>query len=230
MSDSRIMPDPHRYAVCAKEDIPIKEFYQGVFEEVFILYHPFIKPKTMEWNDEEYFGKNVISTHCEPISWTDFLALSSIESHKKLDIGLRSYIGGLNQQFAGKEAAHVIQEVCEKNKLIVPSEGYFSELLFNKMLEAIKQEGHEWIWCGDEFGTERKLHYIEDVIEDNNPFGNQRVNLFTHDASILLTTHWDSHFSLLCSDKETVHRIVSLCNLEGFYCTDKTQLYWSIFD
>ncbi|WP_257786682.1 MULTISPECIES: hypothetical protein [Virgibacillus] len=25
--------------------MPIKSFYQGVFEEVFIFFHPFIKPK-----------------------------------------------------------------------------------------------------------------------------------------------------------------------------------------
>lgn len=26
MSDLRIMPEPHRYAVCAREDMPIKDF------------------------------------------------------------------------------------------------------------------------------------------------------------------------------------------------------------
>jgi Protein of unknown function (DUF2711) len=230
MSDTRMLPEPHRYAVCASEDIPIKEYYKEVFEEVYIFYHPFIKPKTIDWKESSSFGKNDISTHCEPVTWKEFLELSLIDSYKKLDKGMRTFIGGLNQQFADKDTAEVIHEVCEKNKLIIPSEGYFSELLLNKILDAIKKEGHEWIWCGDEFGTERKLQFIEDLIEDNNAFGNQRVNLFTHDASILLTTHWDSHFSLLCSDKETVHRIVTLCNLEGFYCTDKTQIYWSIWN
>ncbi|WP_289889905.1 hypothetical protein [Virgibacillus pantothenticus] len=42
---SNALPNPHRYAVCAPEDMPIKSFYQGVFEEVFIFFHPFIKPK-----------------------------------------------------------------------------------------------------------------------------------------------------------------------------------------
>ncbi|WP_043931849.1 DUF2711 family protein [Bacillus sp. EB01] len=228
MSDTIMLPEPHKYAVCASEDIPIKEFYNGVFEEIFIFYHPFINPKTIDWKEGSSFGKSDITNHCEPITWKNFLQLSSIESNKKLDIGLRTFIGGLNKQFVDEETAEIIHDVCEKNKLIIPSEGFFSELLLNKILDALKKEGHEWIWCGDEFGTERKLQHIEDLIEDNYPFSNQRVNLFTQDASILLTTHWDSHFSLLCSDKGTVNRIVNSCDLEGFHCNDKTMIYWSI--
>jgi hypothetical protein len=232
MSDPRIMPEPHRYAVCAREDVPIKEFYKDVFEEVFIFYHPFIKPKAKDYDYcmDGSLGKNDILARCEPISWADFLVLSSIENYKKLDIGLRTIIGGLKKQFADKATAQIIQDVCKNNRLIIPSEGFFSEFLINKILSAIKQEGHEWIWYGDEFGSERKLEYIDDLISDGDRFGNQRINLFSHDSSILLTTHWDSHFSLLCSDKKTVNKIVDLCNLEGFYCTDQTKIYWSIFN
>ncbi|CEG27081.1 DUF2711 family protein [Bacillus sp. B-jedd] len=232
MSETRIMPKPHRYAVCASEEMPIKEFYKGVFEEVFIFYHPFIKttPHCYEtWKSGTYLGKNNILEHCEPIYWAEFLKLAAIENVKKLDIGLRTYIGGLNEKFEDKATAKTIQDVCEKNKMIVPSEGFFSEFLINKILYAIKKEGNEWIWCGDEFGSERKLQFIDDLIHDDQS-GNQRINLFTHDHEILLTTHWDSHFSLLCSDKETVKKIVNACNLEGFYCTDRTKIYWSIFD
>ncbi|KON89952.1 hypothetical protein AF332_26085 [Sporosarcina globispora] len=42
-----LLPEPHRYAVCADEYIPIKEFYKGVFEEIFVFYHPFIRPKVI---------------------------------------------------------------------------------------------------------------------------------------------------------------------------------------
>ena len=52
--------------------------------------------------------------------------------------------------------------------------------------------------------------------------------MFTHDNELLVTTHWDSHFSMLCSDKETIERIVKCCDLEGFYCDNKTEIYWSL--
>ncbi|HLU22101.1 MAG TPA: hypothetical protein VKZ77_06415, partial [Bacillaceae bacterium] len=62
---------------------------------------------------------------------------------------------------------------------------------------------------------------------DNNKLDDGK-NLFTHDNSILITTHWDSHFSLLCSDRQTLKHLVTTCNLEGFYCTEATEIYWSL--
>lgn len=54
---TNIIPEPHRYAVCVPEDTSIKKFYQGVYEETFLFFHPFIKPK---------------QTGSEEISFSDF--------------------------------------------------------------------------------------------------------------------------------------------------------------
>ena len=56
------------------------------------------------------------------------------------------------------------------------------------------------MWVADEFGTERKLTWIEDLIEKDLVPSHGCV--FTHDHSLLITTHWDSHCSLLCSSKD----------------------------
>jgi len=53
---------------------------------------------------------------------------------------------------------------------------------------------------------------------------------FTKDNKILITTHWDSHCSYLCSSREIVNRIVTETNLEGFYCTSKTEVYWGLYE
>lgn len=98
----------------------------------------------------------------------------------------------------------------------------------NNLLKSIKTIGHEWIWHGDEFCTERNLAYIDDFIDNNNLLEDAKPNLFTHDHRILITTHWHSHFSLLCSDKETVEQLVNTSGLEGFYCSEKTEIYWSL--
>ncbi|MBB2483265.1 DUF2711 family protein [Bacillus sp. APMAM] len=233
MINARKLPAPHKYAVCANEDIPIKEFYKGVYQEIFIFYHPFIKPKTIDYalfNPDTFPSKNEILKNCEMVSWGDFLKISGIKNLKQLDIGLRTLIMGLNKKFANEYVAEVIQRTCEENQIVPPVEGTFPEFLMNKILYNIKKIGYEWIWCGDEFCTERKLEYIDDLIESEHIFCNQPINLFTHDNKILITTHWDSHFSLICSDKETVGKIVDLCQLEGFYCDEYTKIYWSLFN
>ncbi|MFF2875029.1 DUF2711 family protein [Gottfriedia sp. NPDC057991] len=233
MNNTRILPEPHRYSVCASIDMSIKECYKGVFEEVYIFYHPFIKPITLDYDSFEYDnypGKNDIINNCEVVSWKQFLTISGIKTYKELDIGLRTYITGLEPKYQNAETEKVIQKCCEEHQLIIPTEGSFPEILMNSILSTIKNEGHEWIWNGDEFCTERKLEYIDDLIEANKTFPNGHINFFTHDHNILLTTHWDSPFSMLCSDKSTIGKIVKACNLEGFYCDDQTEIVWSIFN
>ena len=231
MTTSRVLPEPHRYAVCPPADTPIKEYYKGVFEEIFIFFHPFIKPKTMEYElfcPSTYPGKNDIIENCEAITWEQIVEMTGINSTRQLDIGLRTLISGLKAKYENKDVAKVIESVCLEKRMIPPTEGFFPEFLMNAILQQIIKEGHEWIWCGDEFSTERKLEYIEDLIADNHVFRNAHMNLFTNDNKILITTHWDSHFSMLCSDNYTVNKIVEACNLEGFYCSENTEIYWSV--
>ncbi|WP_404346798.1 DUF2711 domain-containing protein [Sutcliffiella horikoshii] len=229
MKAERVLPEPHRFSVCAYEDVSIKEFYKGIFNEVYIFFHPFIKPITIDselLNSETNPDKFQIINHCEKVTWKEFLALSGLKSYEEVDIGLRTRILGLNKDFENKEFKEKINTVSEKEKLVPPTEGMLPELLINNLLGAIKEEKYDWIWVGDEFGTERKLEYINDLIEQDTL---ARHNLFTHDNSILITTHWDSHFSMICSDdKKKLDRILERCNLEGFYCDDDTEIYWSV--
>ena len=82
--------------------------------------------------------------------------------------------------------------------------------------------GYQWVWVGEEFGTERKLKWIEDLdTTEIYPHG----CIFTSDRQILLISHWDSHCTFLCFSRDKIERLVEEANLEGFYCTPKTQVY-----
>lgn len=232
MSEIRVLPEPHRYSVCSDADLPIKEFYKNVFEDIFIFFHPFIKPLTIDFalfNPDTYPGKREIVDHCEKISWQEFMGTSRLSNLAEVDIGLRSIIFGLNKKYENRTLAKRIMEVCEVRKIVFPSEGLFPDLVMDNLLRAIKKEGYDWIWCGDEFCTERKLEHMDDVIKDDGTIlHRERRNLFTHDQKILVTTHWDSHFSMICGDSQTLNRIVESADLEGFFCDEETEIYWSI--
>lgn len=233
MTKYRIAPEPHRYAVCASEGVPIKTFYKNIFEEVYIFFHPFLKLKTIAnelFKPETYQSRKEIVENYDSLTWKRFLDISGIKSFQQLDIGLRTLISGLNKKFANDDLAKIIKRVCEKEMILTPDEGCFPYFLMNDLLSRIKKEGYDWIWYGDEFCTDRKLVFIDDLIGDHNAFTISPKNLFTHDNKLLLTTHWDSHFSLLCGEKKVVTNIVEACNLEGFYCTEHTQIYWSVVD
>ncbi|WP_216875301.1 hypothetical protein [Virgibacillus pantothenticus] len=38
-----------------------------------------------------------------------------------------------------------------------------------------------------------------------------------HHNELLVTTYWDSHYSMLCSTKETSEAVRASSHLEGFY-------------
>jgi hypothetical protein len=46
---------------------------------------------------------------------------------------------------------------------VQPDEGHFSDLLQDLILQCFQDIGHQWVWGGDEIGTERKLYWIEDL-------------------------------------------------------------------
>jgi Protein of unknown function (DUF2711) len=227
---TNIIPEPHRYAVCAPEDTSIKKFYQGVYEEAFIFFHPFIKPKrtgSEEISFRDFPDKNEIKDTFEVVTWERFLSLSGITNFKQLDIGLRSSISGLTNSAKDDEMANLIRRVCVKYNLFQPGEGQLPDILINSLFNSINQLGYDWIWCGDEFCTERRLEKISDLINSHKRFSEYR-NFFTHYNELLVTTHWDSHYSMLCSSKKIIEAIVTASNLEGFYCDDKTEIYWSL--
>ncbi|WP_430787553.1 DUF2711 family protein [Virgibacillus flavescens] len=230
MSETKAIPAPHRYAVCAEVGMPIKEFYKDEFEEVFIIFHPFIKPKTIDFElfiPDTFPDGNAIIEHCDRIKWKEFLKISGIKDYRQLDIGLRTLIASLNK-YANEKLAKQIDDVCNEKKIVPPVVGSFPAFEMKDILQYLKEEGYDWLWCGDEFCTERKLEYVEDLIAGKIEFLNNPINVFTHNNEILLTTHWDNHFSMLCSDKSTTRKIVESCGLEGFYCNEKTEIDWSL--
>ncbi|RYE43367.1 MAG: DUF2711 family protein, partial [Sphingobacteriales bacterium] len=164
------------------------------------------------------------------ITWREFLSLSGFKDVYQLDIALRTNIGGLRKELENKKDAAILQHISELHDLWVPSEGNFQDTLNQDMLTSLQEQGYHYMYIGDEWGFERKLSYIQDTIDGKDDtlltWGAQR-NWYTNHNEILYTTHWDSHFTLLCSNKKTVENILAKHPFEGFYCDEKTEIYWS---
>ena len=227
----RILPAPDKNIVCADADIPILDFYQEYYDSVYIMLHPFIKitaPDKMEFKPGNWPKKEQLTKYTEKLSWKEFLELSGLKTIKRLDVALRTSIGGLKKQVENKEDADLLQTISESHNLIEPAEGRFHELLIDDMMRALQHLGHDWVFIGDEFGEERKLEYIQDIIDNKVKPGTAMRNWYTHKNEALFTVHWDSHFTLLCSDRQTINKILEMYPLEGFFCDNTTEIYWSV--
>lgn len=83
-------------------------------------------------------------------------------------------------------------------------------------------------WVGDEFCTERKLCWIDDLEPASAKVALLSGSVFTPDKANLWTVHWDSHFTIFCSSRLNVERLARHPTLEGFVCAPETEIYWSL--
>lgn len=98
----------------------------------------------------------------------------------------------------------------------------------------MKNLGYDKIIFGDEWGEKKEALFIADLELKKEDFDSlipfTPYNMYTEDKKLLYSVHWDSHFTLLCSDLETVISIVDKCQFEGFYANYETEIYWSVKD
>lgn len=235
MTEVKTYPDIYNNIISPSDEIPLLDFYKGYYDCIYIILHPFLKvthPDNIDFEriwpaKQSWPTKAEILKFTEKVSWSDILLQSDIKDINQLDIALRSSILGLSERPENKQDAKYIVDFTNENNLIRPTEGLFNEVLMNDMLKALISLGHDWIFTGDEFGHERKLQYIQDII-DSNDVEDYRKNWYTTKNEVLYTTHWDSHYTMLCSDRKTVEKILEKYPFEGFYCNPDTEIFWSI--
>lgn len=110
---------------------------------------------------------------------------------------------------------------CDRRRAIL-------RIAYDRILRSIQERGYEWLWVGDEFCTERKLHWIDDLRNKDIGLTLGRFNVFTPDKQLLWTIHWDSHFSFICSSAANLAAIQQTSELEGFLCDPSAEVYWSV--
>lgn len=209
-----------KYLACPN-DGKILKYYAGIFDTVFVAFHQFYNKKADAVNlpfDQRILDKNTF------ISWDEILQLTGISSLADLDVGLRTLIGGLGEQYENRYTAKVIEEL--NDGIGIPIEGFICPFVEKKLLNALLLTGDHQLWVNDEVGTERKLWKIEDLLS-NDAIPYAACN-FTPDKSIAITTHWDSHCTFICGNGDKIRKIIIDANLEGFYCDENTEVYWSL--
>ena len=222
-----------RRAICPSDSIPILEFYKGLFDSVYVSLNPFLKIKNTSnytvdnfWeNEDEREEKLKVLSNTEAMKWSEILTLSKLKDIKEIDIALRTGIGGLKEQFENKNYLEILESILDPNRILSPNEGSIQEIQQDRILNAINKLGYKTICIGEEFGELIEVKKISDILESAESIYER--NLYTEDKKVLITVHWDSFQTYICSSKEIVQKIVQEAKLEGFYCDETTKIYWS---
>ena len=229
-SETRQLPKPDLFASCPY-DRKVLEFYAGQFSDVFVVLHPFLEPKSISlerFRPETWPTKAELVESCVPVTWESVRSGAGFGTIAEVDVALRTSISGLKAESSNEDWAVQLENYLQDANLIAPSEGELPAILEDRLFAAIQTLGEKWLWVGDEFCTERKLEWIEDLKGDNEIPCHGCV--FLPDKSLLLTTHWDSHCSFLCGSRDILGRILSADSFEGFFCTENTEVYWGVHE
>jgi hypothetical protein len=207
----------------------ILEHWKDDYESVFVLLHPFYKVKSN--SDPRYFDKlpdekDEILANYDPVKWKDIINLSpKFRSISEIDIALKTGINAIKKEYQSKELETALNEFMESAKLIEPDEGVISEFIENLVLKALMKLGYNEVNVSDEFNEEVKLLELPKMLE--NFLIPSHGHVYDKEQSFFLTTHWDSHFTFLCGNKDFIEKVLKYTKLEGFYCNKETEVFWS---
>ena len=71
----RVLPESEKFASCPYDE-KILPFYEGQFDSVYVLLHPFFKPLKIDierFCPSKWPTKQEIIDGCEPVSWHEIL-------------------------------------------------------------------------------------------------------------------------------------------------------------
>ncbi|HUF03997.1 MAG TPA: DUF2711 family protein [Aridibacter sp.] len=216
-------------ATYPEEDI--LKFYENRFESVYVFLHPFIRPISIDidrFNPSGYPRKLEILENCEAVEWKWVIENSDFRNIQEIDIGLRTLISGLREEVGNQVLARRIERFENEKGVVRPNEGELPELLQNRVFMALQKLGFDKLWVNDEFRRERNLETVADLLGDYPYPGH--ANFESPDGTFLVTTHWDFHFSFICSSRENIEKLLLVEKFEGFFCNEKTVVSWSLYN
>ena len=210
-------------------DAPLIEAYDGAFESVYILLHPFISvPNDLAWQStKQYPGDEQILSVGAKYTWADVAGKARLGTCAKLNQALLTSIASIDEDLRDYAASSDLTRFLESHPIWMPTEGRFEPLLQMDLLDAFEAAG-----CGElafipEFPATDPVQRlnVQSLKRREVPFPN-RGTLTALDESFLLTVDWDSFFTLFYGPREFVNEVVRRNSLEGFFATPTTEHTW----
>lgn len=209
--------------------IPLVEAYDGRFESVFIVLHPFIRvPQSLSWSvTRQYPSDAEILAEGASFPWAEVASKTGLHSCAQLNQALLTSTGSLTGYMASPVARDALQNFLQSQPIWMPTEGRFEPLLQAYFLSAFEIAGCEELVFVPEFPNSDPVVRldIDELKSGATPFPTSGT-LLAPDASFLFTVDWDSFFTLFYGPRSFVADIARSLNLEGFFATPNTDHAW----
>lgn len=181
------------------------------------------------YENDEYPEDSEIFEKAEIVSWEEIKTGADFTDYAEIYKALKTSIGSYRKVFERTDLRDKLNVFTEKEQIFHPSEGSFDVLSKIEIYNTLKSLGKNEIVVIDEFyDNEKKLNLnfisLKEFIEKVE---HKDYYIFPKDRSILFSIEWDSFFFLICSNKQTIDKVLKNSRIEGFYCTNETKHTWA---
>ncbi len=210
-------------------DAPLVDAYDGRFESVYVILHPFVRvPDPLAWKATKHYPNDEqivrLGAKCP---WAYVAAGTGLRICAKLNQALLTSIGSIKEEFCDYPASDALTSFLESESIWVPGEGRFEPLLQMDFLDAFEAGGQEEPIFVPEFPSIDPVQRLNvQRLRDREDSFPNRGSMVAPDASFLLTVDWDSFFTLFYGRRAFVTEVVRQQNLEGFFATPTTEHAW----
>ncbi|SCK04849.1 DUF2711 family protein [Vogesella sp. LIG4] len=210
----------------APQDGYILEQLREQFAAAYVLLHPFLRPHALplsRFTPDSYPDRSEIVADCQPVNWQSVASATGLPDIAAIDIALCTQSHSLRQQLCRDDYAQQLAQYCEGHGLVPPDKGELPEIWQDQLLLLLAGNSDS-VWYGDEFGDHCQLLSLARLGSDHQaPHSHPRF--FSPDGELMLSTHWDSYYSLVAGSPE---RLRPFTCFEGFYCQPDTRVRWSL--
>lgn len=205
------------------------EAYDGRFECVFVVLHPFVRvPERLSWSvTRQYPDDATIAAEGAKCAWAEVSVRTGLRSCAQINQALLTAIGSLNADLADPAGRDALEKLVRNEAVWMPVEGRFEPLLQADFLAAFEMAGQSELVLVPEFPQSDPVVRlaVDELRAGTTPFPGHGT-LLAPDESFLFTVDWDSFFTLFYGARAFVERVVGTRRLEGFYATANTDHAW----
>lgn len=244
MNDIEITP--HLYI---PEDKPFLEWFDGVFNAVYVALHPFVRvagentaPAYLDSAKADGESNTVYMErrHAE-VSRIDRLAKSSGErvpwSKVQSECGfspadvVNAVWADITDDPETEDISRLLQTYCSTNRLFYPCENSFPAILEDRLCDLWEHLNPEEIVISDEFITSTRV-VSPATLRTAAPWEQAGLVKFTikkfypTDHSFLIATPFDTIYTAICGNRDALESAGVEDLFEGFWCSSQTTYAW----
>ncbi len=219
-------PDRFTYPPC---DEPLLGAYDGRFESVFVVLHPFVRmpEQYARRQPRQYPADGLILAEGAKCSWAKVIAETGLGNCAHLNQALLTSTGALADHLCDPDACGRLVRFLQTGPVWMPGEGEFEPLLRDDFLAAFEAAGAGELVFVPEFpGIDPIRRISVAALSDRSQDFPARGSLLAPDASFLFTVDWDSFFTLFYGPRAFVAGVARARNLEGFFAAPTTEHAW----